>query len=133
MEQKLALVSEARRAVLRMDETERPRLVLLAVGGSVVRLMAALGPLLGPMLLQAYYLVVTDRSVYVMSGPRNAGGPRKLLHVAPLAEAAGLVAKVEHGTGWNSLWLRLPGRRRPLRTKVSFQSRAELDRFLAKF
>ncbi|MFD7644807.1 hypothetical protein ACFV4P_29635 [Kitasatospora sp. NPDC059795] len=131
MDRKLALVSAARRAVLRLDESERPRLVVLGVGATTNWLLAV-GGLIGLMFQEAYYLAVTDRSVYVLRGPRTEMGPNRLMHVVPLAEGAGLVAKVKLGRTWNSLRLRLPGRRRPVRVKVSVFSRAELDRFLAK-
>ncbi|OKJ05220.1 hypothetical protein [Kitasatospora sp. CB01950] len=131
MDRKLALVSAARRAVLRLDESERPRLVVLGVGAHTNWLLATVG-VIGLMFQEAYYLAVTDRSVYVLRGPRTETGPNRLIHVVPLADAAGLVAKVKLGRTWNSLWLRLPGRRRPVRVKVSVFSRAELDRFLAK-
>ncbi|MFJ5927100.1 hypothetical protein ACIQF6_31375 [Kitasatospora sp. NPDC092948] len=131
-ERQLALVSAARRAVLRMDESERPRLVVLGVGGGADWLVGAFGPWLGRRLATWYYLVATDRSVFVLTGPGGGDGPNRALHMAPLAEAAGLVAGVKRGTTWNSLWLRLPGRRRPVRVKVSYHSRTELDRFLAK-
>ncbi|MGW4383922.1 hypothetical protein [Kitasatospora sp. NPDC004531] len=131
-ERKLALVSAARRAVLRADETDRPRLVVLAVGGSINWMMAVFGPLLGMMLTDAYYLVVTDRWVYVLSSSRNADGPERTVHAVALADAGTMVEKVKLGTTWNSLWLRIPGRRWPVRLKVSFHSRPELDRFLAR-
>ncbi|MFI9787510.1 hypothetical protein ACIHEI_29010 [Kitasatospora sp. NPDC051984] len=131
-ERKLELVSAARRAVLRMDETERPRLVVLGVSGGVNWLMAAFGPFLGRWLAKGYYLVATDRSVYVLSGAASADGPSRVLHVVPLAEAGTMVTKAKLGTTWNSVRLRLPGRRRPVRVKVSFQSRSELERFLGK-
>ncbi|RKE18273.1 hypothetical protein [Streptomyces sp. TLI_171] len=132
-EQKLALVSAARRAVLRLDESERPRLVVLGVSASSVWLGALLGGLAMLLLSRAYYLVVTDRSVFVLHGPRTAGEPRQVAAVVPLEQAAAMVQKTKLGTTWNSVWLRLPERRRPVRVKVSFHSRTELDRFLAKF
>jgi len=132
MERKLALVSAARRTVLGLDRSERPRLVVLGVGASTNWLVAALGPVVGLGLSTTYYLAVTDRSVYVMSGPRTDIGPNLVVAAVPLAEAGALVVEVKRGTTWNSLWLRLPGRKRPVQIKVSFHSRTELDRFLDK-
>ncbi|KJK55092.1 hypothetical protein [Saccharothrix sp. ST-888] len=130
-ERKLELQSEARRAVLNIDRTERPRLVLLAISGPSQYLIGAMG-LLGMLLAKSYFLTVTDRSVYIHRGPRTNAHPRELVHVVPLKEADELVSRVKHGRSWNALFLRIPGKAKPVRLNVSFHSRPELDSFLTK-
>ncbi|WP_282203998.1 hypothetical protein [Kitasatospora fiedleri] len=129
---KLDLQSEARRAVLRADPTEAPRLVLLAVDGPSQFLMGFLGPV-GLLLMKSYFLTVTERSVYVHRGPRVRNRPEELVHVIPREQADGLVARVRRGRAWNALYLRLPGGAKPTRLNVSFHSRPELEDFLKKF
>ncbi|WP_406206083.1 hypothetical protein OH807_32100 [Kitasatospora sp. NBC_01560] len=130
-EKKLNLQSQARRAVLKIDPTERPRLVLLAIDGPSQYLMGAIG-LLGMLVQHAYFVTVTDRAVYVHRGPRTKSAPSELVAVVPLGEAGGLVHEVKRGKVWNALFLKLPGRARPLRLNVSSHSRPELESFLKK-
>ncbi|WP_369186069.1 hypothetical protein [Streptomyces sp. Y1] len=132
-DQKLDLQSQARRAVLRLDRTERPRLVLLAISGPSQYLLGALfGGLLGLFLVKSYFISVTDRSVFIHRGPRLNPHPQELVHVVPLADAGRLISRVKLGRSWNALFLNLPGRARPTRLNVSFHSRSELDGFLRK-
>ncbi|WP_033220808.1 hypothetical protein [Kitasatospora phosalacinea] len=130
-DRKPELASEARRAVLRMDRTERPRLVVVGTGEVSPYLEYFFGPAI-PLVTNVYYLAVTDRSVFVLRGSRTTGEVRRAVAVVPLEQAGRLVAKVRHGRTWNTLWLRLPQHRGRLRVNVSFQSRPELDRFLAR-
>ncbi|GAA1953224.1 hypothetical protein GCM10009738_28530 [Kitasatospora viridis] len=132
-DRKLDLHSEARRAVRRVDPTARCRLVLLAVGGPYPPFLRSLGGGLVSMLVtNAYFVTLTDQAVYIHRGSRPQDLPETLYEVVPLDRAAGLIAKVKRGNGWNALFLRLPGRRRPLRLNVSFQSRDELESFVAR-
>ncbi|MGA5824268.1 hypothetical protein ACPC54_41295 [Kitasatospora sp. NPDC094028] len=132
-DQKLDLQSQARRAVLQLDQTERPRLVLLAISGPSQYLMGALfGGLLGLLFVKSYFISVTDRSVFVHRGPRLNPHPQELVHVIPLKDAAGLVSRAKLGRTWNALFLNLPGKTGPTRLNVSYQSRPELDGFLKK-
>ncbi|MFH9355577.1 hypothetical protein [Kitasatospora sp. NPDC017646] len=131
--QKLELQSQARRAVLQLDQTERPRLVLLAISGPSQYLVGALfGGLLSLFLIKSYFISVTDRAVFIHRGPRLNPHPKELVHVVPLEDAGGLVSRVKLGRAWNALFLKLPGRARPTRLNVSFHSRSELDSFLGK-
>ncbi|MGW2277994.1 hypothetical protein [Streptomyces sp. NPDC001770] len=129
---KFELKSEVRRAVLRADPTEVPRLVLIGVSGAGQYVMAGLG-LLGLLLIDSYFLTVTDRSIFVHRGPRLKNRPEKLVHVIPRAQSAGLVTRVKRGKTWNVLCLRFPGDKKPTRLNVSYYSRDELERFLNDF
>ncbi|MGW1736320.1 hypothetical protein ACWD8L_33515 [Streptomyces sp. NPDC005133] len=129
---KLELKSEARRAVLRIDPTEVPRLVLIGIDGPSQYLMGLFGPM-GLLLINTYFITVTNRSVYVHRGPRLKNRPEKLLHVIPLAQADGLVTRVKRGSGWNALYLQFPGNAKPTRLNVSFRLGDEMDRFLKMF
>jgi hypothetical protein len=127
----LELASGARRAVLRLDPTERPRLVVPGTGGPHPLVQGLLGPV-AMALTHTYYLAVTDRSVFVLRGPRSTGEPKEALAVVPLEQAGALVAKVAHGRRRSRVWLRLPQAKRPVRMEVWFTSRPQLDAFLAK-
>lgn len=128
----LELKSEARRAVLRTDPTEVPRLVLIAIDGPSVYLTASFGPM-GWLLINTYFITVTNRNVYVHRGPRRKNRPEELLHVIPLDQTDGLVTRVKRGGGWNALYLQFPGNAKPTRLNVSFRVGDEMDRFLKKF
>ncbi|MCX5401066.1 hypothetical protein [Streptomyces sp. NBC_00102] len=129
---KFELKSKARRAVLNADPTEVPGLVLLGVSGGSQYVMGGLG-VLGLLLIDTYFITVTNRSVYVHRGTRLSNSPDKLIHVIPLAQADGLVARVKWGKRQSVLRLRFPGRKRPTRMNVSYHSRDELERFVTKF
>lgn len=129
---KFELKSEARRAVLRADPTEVPRLVLLGIKGPSQFVVGALG-LMGLLLIDSYFITVTDRSLYVHRGPRLRNRPEKLVHVIPRARTAGLVTRVKRGKAWNALYLRFPGDKKPTRLNISYLSRDEMERFLVEF
>ncbi|PYC79511.1 hypothetical protein C7C46_14205 [Streptomyces tateyamensis] len=130
-DRKLDLQSQARRAVRRVDPTERCRSVLLAVGGPHPPLLLTFGGVLAMFLTSAYFLTLTDRAVYVHRGSRPEDQPEILVQVVPFEQAAGLIAKVKRGRTWNVLFLRLPGRSRSIRLNLSYQSRDDLERFVA--
>ncbi|MFD6420805.1 hypothetical protein [Streptomyces sp. NPDC060198] len=129
---KFELKSEARRAVLRVDPTEKPGLVLLGTRGPAALAVGALGPM-GLLLIYTYFITVADRSLYVHRGPRLRNRPEELVHVIPRDQTGGLVARVKRGKARNALYLRLPGKARPTRLNVSYHSRDELERFLREF
>ncbi|GLW55850.1 hypothetical protein Kpho01_38610 [Kitasatospora phosalacinea] len=132
-DRKAELVSEARRAVLRIDPSERPRLIVIGTGETSPYLdYFFLLTFTIEVFTHGYYLAVTDRSVYVLRGSRTTGEAKEVMAVVPLEQAGSLVAKVRRGRAWNTLWLRLPQRRGRVRVNVSLHSRPELDRFLAR-
>ncbi|MFD7730040.1 hypothetical protein ACFV6F_06615 [Kitasatospora phosalacinea] len=132
-DRKAELASEARRAVLRIDGSERPRLIVMGTGEMSPHLDYLLMTTFTlDVLTYVYYLAVTDRSVYVLRGVRTTGEAKEVMAVVPLEQAGSLVEKVRHGKTWNTLWLRLPQHRRRVRMNVSLHSRPELDRFLAR-
>ena len=130
-DRKSDLKLEAKRAVLRTDPTEMPRTVLLAIDGYRY-LMLSLG-LFGLLLIKTYYITVTDRSIYVHSGPRLKDRPQNLVHVIPRDQAGGLVTRVKRGRNWNALYLQFPGHAKPTRLNISFDSRDDLEDFVKKF
>ncbi|MFE7330804.1 hypothetical protein ACFU8W_38865 [Streptomyces sp. NPDC057565] len=132
VELKLQLKSEARQAVLRADPTEVPRLVLIGIDGPSQYLMGLFAPM-SLLLINTYFITVTNRSVYVHRGPRLRNRPENLLHVIPLAQADGLVTRVKRGNAWNALYLQFPGNAKPTRLNISFHLGDEMDRFLKKF
>lgn len=126
------LISEARRAVRRLDPTEKPGLVLIGISGSAPLAMSALGPM-GTLLVDRYLLTVTARSLYVHRGSLLKNRPGKLVHVIPLAETGGLVARVKRGKARSALYLRFPGKAKPTRLSITYLSRDEMERFLGMF
>jgi hypothetical protein len=94
--------------------------------------MGFLGPL-GILLVKTYFITVTNRSVYIHSGPRVRNSPEKLVHVIPRSQAKGLVARVKRGSLWNALFLQFPGDAKPTRVNISHHSRSDMDSFLEKF
>jgi hypothetical protein len=117
---------------VRADPNEVPRTVLLAIDGPSQYLMGGLG-LFGMLMIKSYFLTVTDRSIYVHSGPRLKNRPQNLVHVIPRDQAVGLVTRVKRGRTWNALYLQFPGNAKPTRLNVSFHSRDDLEDFLKKF